>query len=312
MSYVRGPKKSFIISNEIIEKNPKLRVEQNIIKYLNQANEKGKLKKISTINEAKIEWVLQNKNNYNCLNENVHIDFERKNKAGRSLLYLLNKMSGGTFCPQIVNYFNEIRELNKQEEQLKEVKEEIPENSEEPIIKQEKTLIPKNCKNLLTNFKKPILSGQNKSNYINYKFQRRSGKNNIPLNEKNEINIISKNYSKDIGLKDMEEFIDSEEIDKAKVNRFNFNREAQAKKNILEEYTYDRTFPKKKKKTLKYQDKIIYDEEQENRMEIIPNFKKNAFPNIKKLQLNRMNTISGGGFFKKNNFLNKEKYNYNN
>ena len=224
MSYVRGPKKSFIISNEIIEKNPKLRVEQNIIKYLNQANEKGKLKKISTINEAKIEWVLQNKNNYNCLNENVHIDFERKNKAGRSLLYLLNKMSGGTFCPQIVNYFNEIRELNKQEEQLKEVKEEIPENSEEPIIKQEKTLIPKNCKNLLTNFKKPILSGQNKSNYINYKFQRRSGKNNIPLNEKNEINIISKNYSKDIGLKDMEEFIDSEEIDKAKVNRFNFNR----------------------------------------------------------------------------------------
>lgn len=47
-------------------------------------------------------------------------------------------------------------------------------------------------------------------------------------------------------------------------------------------------------------------------MEIIPNFKKNAFPNIKKLQLNRMNTISGGGFFKKNNFLNKEKHNYNN
>lgn len=48
----------------------------------------------------------------------------------------------------------------------------------------------------------------------------------------------------------MEEFIDSEEIDKAKVNRFNFNREAQAKKNILEEYTYDRTFPKKKRKLL--------------------------------------------------------------
>lgn len=291
-------------------------IDQNIINYLSQVNEKGKLKKISTLNEAKIEKVLQNNNNYNGLNENVHIDFDRKNKARRSLLYLLNKMSGGTFCPQIINYFNEIRELNKQEEQLKEVKEEeIIEKSEEPIINDAKALIQKKNQTLLTNFKKPILGGQNKSNYINYKFQRRSGKNTT-VSDKNEINIISKNYANDLGLKDMEKYIDIEEIEKSNANKFNFTKEAQAKKKFLEECALDlddRPLQKKNKKHYKFKEKNENEsDEEEERIEIIPNFKKNIFPNIKKLQLNRLNTISGGGFFKKNNFLNKEKANFNN
>ena len=304
MSYLRGHKNSLRnnTSKDLAPRNSKTRIDQNILNYLTQVNEKSKLKKLSSLNEVKSEKTQPN--TYNGLNDNIHIDFERKNKARRSLLYLLNKMSGGTFCPQIVDYFKEIRELKKQEEQLKEVKEE--ENVDEPTLKDSKNFLPKNA-NLITNLKTPI-----KNNYINYKFTKRSGKD---INFTEEKNIGSKQYIKDFGLKDLEEFIDSEEIERINSNKFNFNKEAQAKKKFLEEYTIDeddRYFYKKQKKNQNKKYKETECDIEENNIEGIDNFKKNAFPSLKTNKLNRMNTISGGGNFKKNNFLNKEKNNYKN
>ena len=288
-------------------------IDHNLINYLTQVNARGKLKKISSLNQAKDKMLSSNNynynynnnynNNYNGLNENIHIDYERKNKARRSLLYLLNKMSGGTFCPQIVNYFKEIRELKKQEEQLKEVKEE--DNPDEPIIIQSKAYISKNNKNILP-LKNPILVGQNKNNYLNYKFNRRSGKDNTFRNE--EKNAISKHYANDFGLKDMEHFIDSEEIEKVNGNKFNYNKEAKAKKKFLEEYTIDeedRYYSKKgRNENKKYKSKIEYDEE-ENNGEEIETFKKLSTLKIPKL--NRLNTISGRVIIKKNSLIDKEK-----
>jgi hypothetical protein len=266
MSYFKGPRKSQInIANiDPIRKNSLVRIDQNILSYLNQINEKGKLKKISSLNEIKAEKkIFSNNNNiYNGLNENIHVDYERKNKARRSLLYLLNKMSGGTFCPQIMDYFKEIRELKKQEEQLKEVNEE--ENADESISQQNK-----NNSKILSNLKKPILVGKSKNNYLNYKFNKRNGKDNNIKEEKNEINAISKNYANDLGIKDLEEFIDSEEIEKVNGNKFNYNKEAQAKKKFLEEYTIDeddRFYHKKERKNWnkKYKQKNEYEEDDNN------------------------------------------------
>ena len=315
MSYFRGSRKSQINFTNIdpIRKNSnsKARIDQNIINYLNQINEKGKLKKISSLNEIKAEKKIFNNNNiiYTGLNENIHIDYERKNKARRSLLYLLNKMSGGTFCPQIMDYFKEIRELKKQEEQLKEVNEE--ENVDESVSQTNK-----NSSNLLSNLKKPILVGKSKNNYLNYKFNKRNGKDNNFKEEKNEKNIISKNYTNDLGIKDLEDYIDSDEIEKVNNNKFNYNKEARAKRKFLEEYTIDeddRFYHKKERKNgnKKYKQKIEY-EEDENNMEDTHSLKRNAFPSIKKINFSRMNTISGRGLFKNNNFLDKQSFKNNN
>ena len=300
MSYLRNSKKSQkrVTIQETVPRNSKMHIEQNILNYLNQINEKNKLKKISSLNEEKYKKILVTNHNYTGLNENIHVDYERKNKARRSLLYLMNKMSGGTFCPQIEDYFKEIREIKKQEEQLKEVKEE--ENGDEGLDKNNK----KN-NNILSNLK-------SKNNILNYKFNKKNGKDSN--NVEKEVNIISKNYVNDYNLKELEEFIDSDEIEKINSNKFNFNKEAQAKKKFLEEYTIDeddKFCHKKERKhyTKKYKPKIGYAEEEEN-LDDIPTFKKNAFPTLKKVQFNRMNTISGRTLINKNNFLDKEKNNY--
>ena len=311
MSYLRNSRKSKkgITIKEVVRRNSKMPIDQNLLNYLNQINEKSKLKKISSLNEEKYKNILANNHNYNYsnytgLNENIHIDCERKNKARRSLLYLLNKMSGGTFCPQIIDYFKEIREIKKQEEQLKEVKEEDNEN--ETIDKPSK----KN-NSLLQNLK-------SKNNILNYKFNKKNGKDN--KNEEKEANIISKKYMDDFGLKDLEEFIDSDEIDKINNIKFNFNKEAQAKKKFLEEYTIDeddKFYHKKERKNYdknynkKYKPKKEYAEEEEGNLEDIQNFKKNAFPTLKKVKFNRLNTISGRTLINNNNFLDKERSNYN-
>ena len=319
MSYLKGRRKTFRSNNsnkELIRQNSRVPIDQNILNYLAKVNEKDKLKKLASLNESKGEKI--NTNIYDGLNENIHIDFERKNKARRSLLYLLNKMSGGTFCPQIVEYFKEIRELKKKEEQLKEVKEE-ENNEEQPSINaaigstknDNLNYIKKNSNSsILSSFKNQILARQSKSNYPSYKFTKRNEKDNN-INE--ERNIVSKHYTKDFGLKDLEQFIDSEEIEKMNKNKFNFNKEAQAKKKFLEEVTIDeddRYYVKKARKNgkKKYEENEasgMVDENSEKSKELNENYKKTAIPSLEKInKLNRMHTISGGGLVKKNNFIN--------
>ena len=319
MSYLKNRNKTIRNSNttsEYLRQNSRVKIDQNILNYLSQVNDKGKLKKISSLNEAKDGKI--SANTYNGLNDNIHIDFERKSKARRSLLYLLNKMSGGTFCPQIIDYFKEIRELKKQEELLKEVKEEDINEDEPPIIinstKGEKNNYIKNNNSILSNFKNQILNGQNKSNYPNYNFTKRNEKDNN-INE--EKSLISKHYARDFELKDLEKFIDSDEIAKMNGNKFNFNKEAQAKKKFLEEITIDeddRYYQKKARRNekKKFKENEIFEVEvnvEDN------NIKRKEDPkvpslNLNKLKLNRMNTISGG-FMKENNLASNKNNNIN-
>lgn len=52
---------------------------------------------------------------YKGLTDNIVNDFENKDKARKGLLYLLNKLSKGTFCPEIKEYFDEMRESRGRE-----------------------------------------------------------------------------------------------------------------------------------------------------------------------------------------------------
>ncbi len=44
------------------------------------------------------------------LTDNIANDYENKDKARKGLLYLLNKLSGDTFCPEVKDYYYDLRE----------------------------------------------------------------------------------------------------------------------------------------------------------------------------------------------------------
>lgn len=54
-------------------------------------------------------------NQYNGLNDNMNVDKTQKAMAKKGLLYLLNNLSGGSFCPEINIYFDEMKEMKKSE-----------------------------------------------------------------------------------------------------------------------------------------------------------------------------------------------------
>ena len=94
-----------------------IQINQNILNYFNKVNDRSIIKKIASLNDKKTEIIKDS------ISENFQIDYETKNKAKRSLLYLLNIKSKGIFCPQIIDYFKKIRESKKIENNLLEIKE---------------------------------------------------------------------------------------------------------------------------------------------------------------------------------------------
>lgn len=184
-------------------KRSSIQIKQNITNYFTSANAKNKFKKIASLNEKKTEIIRDNKR------EEYFKDFEMKSKAKRSLLYLLNIRSKGTFCPQIIDYFNKIKHSNKNEEQLKERNKRKENNTNEN-----------------NNFR---INNNNDNNNINIIPKIRSKfyvykteKNNIS-NEESEIkeikanfnennNLINENNELDFDIKNIDNIIDNREL----------------------------------------------------------------------------------------------------
>ena len=102
---------------------------EDIQKQNNKAtkfNKPSQVKSLYSIKERSAIDVNQDKfNRKNIgLSDNQTIDSENKSKAQKGLLLLLNKISGGEFVPEIVNYFN------KKREDIKSNMKEIEEKSE--------------------------------------------------------------------------------------------------------------------------------------------------------------------------------------
>ena len=98
-------------SNNLI--NPELltyitRVQNERDKALNNNNKR---------NYINIEQVLDKKyaGLNSVMNENINFDKVKRTQAKKGLLYLLNNLSGGTFCPEINIYFEEMKELKLSE-----------------------------------------------------------------------------------------------------------------------------------------------------------------------------------------------------
>ena len=97
-------------------------IKPEIINYIQKLQ--GDTEKIKNINQPKsqlpkqVERIILNKlinPNYNALNEDMTFDKDKRFTAKKGLLYLLNNLSKGTFCPDIDEYFAKMKEAKMEE-----------------------------------------------------------------------------------------------------------------------------------------------------------------------------------------------------
>ena len=200
-------------------------INQNMFNFFNKGNEGSKTKTSSVLNDKKTEKI------NNSLYENCKADFEKKNKAKRCLLYLLNIKSKGTFCPQIVEYFKNIKKTKIKVEDLGEIIEKDLENQEKikPNIEEKKP------HEFTSKFKTQIMEKQTGINFINLKNDENKEKEEN-INQEN--NIINENNELNFDFKDSENFIiENTESEKKEdtQNKIDLNQESQENKNVNEE-----------------------------------------------------------------------------
>ena len=202
-----------------------IQINQNTFNFFNKGNEGSKTKTSSVLSDKKTEKI------NNSLYENCKADFEKKNKAKRCLLYLLNIKSKGTFCPQIVEYFKNIKKTKIKVEDLGEIIEKDLENQEKikPNIEEKKP------HEFTSKFKTQIMEKQTGINFINLKNDENKEKEEN-INQEN--NIINENNELNFDFKDSENFIiENTESEKKEdtQNKIDLNQESQENKNVNEE-----------------------------------------------------------------------------
>jgi hypothetical protein len=202
-----------------------IQINQNTFNFFNKGNEGSKTKTSSVLSDKKTEKI------NNSLYENCKADFEKKNKAKRCLLYLLNIKSKGTFCPQIVDYFKNIKKTKIKVEDLGEIIEKDLENQEKikPNIEEKKP------HEFTSKFKTQIMEKQTGINFINLKNDENKEKEEN-INQEN--NIINENNELNFDFKDSENFIiENTESEKKEdtQNKIDLNQESQENKNVNEE-----------------------------------------------------------------------------
>lgn len=202
-----------------------IQINQNMFNFFNKGNEGSKTKTSSVLIDKRTEKI------NNSLYENCKADFEKKNKAKRCLLYLLNIKSKGTFCPQIVEYFKNIKKTKIKEEDLGEIIEKDLKNQEKikPNIEEKKP------HEFTSKFKTQIMEKQTGINFINLKNDENKEKEEN-INQEN--NIINENNELNFDFKDSENFIiENTESEKKEdtQNKIDLNQESQENKNVNEE-----------------------------------------------------------------------------
>ena len=208
-------------------------IEPTLINYISRLqNEKEKPRRLQTLNDINSSGD-QASSLFNGLNDNIHVDADKKYKARRSLLYLLNIMSGGTFCPEINEHFRKEREKKneKNENNNANNNNNLPNNN---ITNTKPDILIKNPITRLKSLKNQLLSNANVNNKnlqerFQYNFKKRDNKK---IEEKDEEENITKNFEKDIGLKEYEKYYSIEEIENISLNKFKFNKQALARKKL--------------------------------------------------------------------------------
>lgn len=114
----------------------------------NQIIKENKNKKKN--NKREIKYANESKVLNLGLSDNQNVDFETKSKAQKGLLFLLNKVSGGTFLPEIGDYIKKKKEEFKHQKKLS-LEEKETENEKNEIINKRKQHKLKHMTNIFNN-----------------------------------------------------------------------------------------------------------------------------------------------------------------
>ena len=206
---------SYRTNKEENKKRSSIQMKQNILNYFTKANTRNKIKKIASLNDKKTEIIKENKK------EDFFKDFEKKAKARRSLLYLLNIKSGGTYYPQIIEYFKQIKKSKMKEDFFKEIKENnIQESNNYLIIKNNDSSQNTKIRSKFYPYKTAINNlshGKNEINKLKENFNENKnitkGNNELNFNNKRTDNIID-----NIEIKNTSQ--ENNEINNNKIKKF--------------------------------------------------------------------------------------------
>ena len=234
--------KSRKIHNKDTDKDKDIiHINPDILTYIQKVqNDKDKIKRISiTKNQmsSQVERILTNKllnaNTSSGLNEDMTFDKEKRLSAKKGLLYLLNTLSNGTFCPDIEEYFTKMKDA-KVEELRKKAK--LLEYSKDTS---EKDLKGDNAKkyNLMKKSSSKELSSNNNENNNEEKSMNPFKLNKEKKSEINEKYGLKK-YDKDLDAEDLINLYDKKEL-KDNTFQINYNKEKRFKMKLKKENKYN-------------------------------------------------------------------------
>ena len=185
-------KKSWRLQQVQNKRKSSIQINQNMLNYFRR--DSTNTKKLLTLNDKKNEKM------NNSLYEDCKIEYEKKNKAKRCLLFLLNKKSNGTFCPQIIDYFKKVKESkSKNKDKNKKSKEANELNQLNEIKEEDNYIITKNLNinneedDLYINLPKMKNSKIERQVEMNYIKQIKNLENNKRENINEENDIINQN-----------------------------------------------------------------------------------------------------------------------
>ena len=171
------------------------------------------------------------------MNENVNYDKAKRTQAKKGLLYLLNNLSGGAFCPEINTYFEEMKELkvnelkNAYKQQQLKAKAKSNENKKYPFSSHGRGAY---ASNLNQESSKPDIIDENtnpmnKDNNYLQAFKKRP-KENIDTPFK-DIPMF-KGFKNDYTTKELAEIYNVNEVSQAGM-KFKYTKEKEAKLKLL-------------------------------------------------------------------------------
>ena len=203
-------------------------INPEILTYIQKVQNDNEKNKIITQTKnnvpIQVERIITNKlintTNYQGLNEDMTFDKDKRFTAKKGLLYLLNNLSNGTFCPDIEEYFSKMKEAKMEEFKHKSRLMESNIRSGDDSEGKKKSGRRKNretsIKRIINNIENNIENNQATENKKNY-FRK-----NLEHDTAEEIGI--KKYENDYDADDLLNLYDKKEI-KDNTFQINYNKE---------------------------------------------------------------------------------------
>jgi len=212
-------------------------INPEILTYIQKVQNDNEKSKILTQTKnnmpIQVERIITNKlinTNNQALNDDMTFDKDKRFAAKKGLLYLLNNLSNGTFCPDIEEYFSKMKEAKMEEfkhkSRLMESNIRSGDDSDGKKRGGRKRNKESSIKKMINNIGNNVENNQIQENKKNY-FRK-----NVEHEMNEEIGL--KKYENDYDADDLMNLYDKKEI-KDNTFQINYNKEKQIKMKLKNE-----------------------------------------------------------------------------